>query len=168
MKLGKDYALRRIIHGFSRVVYTICGAGCMLGLVFLIVTDVGLRYLFNRPIVSSYELIMFMMVIVVFSALSYTATVDGHVTVDIVVSRLPKRVQGFLRVLTTLLSGGLFAIMAQQNIVRAKALRLEGLISQILHIPVYPFYLFTAFGCALLSLVLLLNILDFLIPERKE
>jgi TRAP-type C4-dicarboxylate transport system permease small subunit len=168
MTLGRDYALRRIIYGFSKVIYVICGAGCMLGLMFLIVTDVGLRYLFNRPIVSSYELIMFMMVIVVFSALSYTATEDGHVTVDLVVLRLPKGVQRFLKVLTSLLSVGLFALMAQQSIVRANALRLEGLISQILHIPVYPFYFFTAFGSALLSLVLLLNILDFLIPERKE
>jgi TRAP-type C4-dicarboxylate transport system permease small subunit len=168
MTLGRDYALRRIIHGFSKVIFVICGAGCMLGLMFLIVTDVGLRYLLNRPIVSSYELIMFMMVVVVFSALSYTATEDGHVTVDLVVSRLPKGVQRFLKVLTSLLSVGLFALMAQQSIVRANALRLEGLISQILHIPVYPFYFFTAFGCALLSLVLLLNILDFLIPERKE
>jgi TRAP-type C4-dicarboxylate transport system permease small subunit len=111
---------------------------------------------------------MFMMVVVVFSALSYTATEDGHVTVDLVVLRLPKGVQRFLKVLTSLLSVGLFALMAQQSIVRANALRLEGLISQILHIPVYPFYFFTAFGSALLSLVLLLNILDFLIPERKE
>jgi TRAP-type C4-dicarboxylate transport system permease small subunit len=167
MKLGKDHALRRIIYGFSRAVYIICGAGGMLGLMFLIVADVGLRYLFDHPIVSSYELIMFMMVIVVFSALSYTATEDGHVTVDLVVARLPKGAQRFVKVVTTLLSGALFALIAQQNIVRAEALRVEGLISQILHIPVYPFYLFTAFGCGLLSLVLLLNVLDFLLAEKK-
>ena len=168
MTQGKDYPLKRIIHGFSKVIYVICGAGCMLGLMFLIVTDVGLRYLLNRPIVSSYELIMFMMVIVVFSALSYTATEDGHVTVDLIVSRLPKGVQRFLKFLTSLLSAGLFALVAQQSFVRAKALRLEGLISQILHIPVYPFYLFVAFGSALLSLVLILSVLDVLLPERKE
>jgi TRAP-type C4-dicarboxylate transport system permease small subunit len=105
---------------------------------------------------------------VVFSALSYTATEDGHVTVDLVVSKLPKGVQRFLKLLTSLLSAGLFALIAEQNIVRAKALRLEGLISQILYIPVYPFYLFVAFGSALLSLVLVLSVLDVLLPERKE
>ena len=167
MVQGKDYRLRRIVHGFSKAVYVMCGAGCMLGLMFLIVTDVGLRYLFNRPIMSSYELISFMIVIVVFSALGYTETVGGHVTVELVVQRLPKRVQRFLKFLTSLISAGLFALIAQQNMARASALRLEGLISQILHLPVYPFYLFAAFGSALLSLVLLLNVLDVLLPERK-
>ncbi|MCK5554262.1 MAG: TRAP transporter small permease [Deltaproteobacteria bacterium] len=168
MTLGKVHGLRRMIHRFSRVVYIVGGAGCMLGLMFLIVTDVGLRYLFNRPIVSSHELVMFMMAIMVFSALGYTASVDGHVKIDLVVSRLPKGTQRFFRGVTSLLSGALYAAIAQQNIVRVKTLRLEGLTSSILHLPVYPFYLFAAFGCALLSLVLLLDVLDSLIPRRGE
>ena len=140
----------------------------MLGLMFLIVTDVILRYLVNRPIDGSHELVMFMMAIVVFTALSYTATVGGHVKIELVVSRLPKRAQEALGGVTSLLSLGLFALIAQQNFVRAKALRLEGLTSSILHVPVYPFYLFAAFGCALLCLVLLVDVLDSLIPKGKE
>jgi TRAP-type C4-dicarboxylate transport system permease small subunit len=139
----------------------------MLGLVFLIVTDVGLRYLFNRPIMSTHELVMFTMAIVVFSALGYTASVDGHVRIDLVVSQLPKGTQRFFRGVTSLLSAGLFALIAQQNLVRVKTLRLEGLTSSILHVPVYPFYLFAAFGCALLSLVLLLDVLDSLMPRGE-
>jgi TRAP-type C4-dicarboxylate transport system permease small subunit len=168
MTLGNAHDLRRIIHGFSRVVYIIGGAGGMLGLAFLIVTDVGLRYLFNRPIVSTHELVMFLMAVVVFSALSYTETLDGHVRIDLVVSRLPRRAQGALRGVTSILSLGLFALIAQQNIVRAKALRLEGLTSSTLHMPVYPFYLFAAFGCALLCLVLLIDVVVSLIPRGKE
>jgi TRAP-type C4-dicarboxylate transport system permease small subunit len=85
-----------------------------------------------------------------------------------VVSKLPKGAQRFVKIITTLLSGGLFALIAQQNVVRANALRIEGLTSQILQLPVYPFYFFTAFGCALLSLVLLLNVLDLLIEEGRK
>ncbi len=140
----------------------------MLGLMFLIVMDVCLRYLFNRPIMSTHELVMFMMAIVVFSALSYTETVDGHVKIDLVFSRLPKRAQTVLSGVICCISSGLFALMAQQNIVRTKALRLEGLTSSILHVPVYPFYLFAAFGFALLSLVLLVNGLDSLMSRGKE
>ena len=168
MTLGNAHALRRIIHGFSRVVYIIGGAGGMLGLTFLIVADVCMRYLFSRPIVSTHELVMFLMAVVVFSALSYTETVDGHVRIDLVVSRLPQRAQGALRFVASILSSALFALIAQQNFVRAKALRLEGLTSSILHVPVYPFYLFAAFGCALLCLVLLVDVLDSLIPKGKE
>jgi TRAP-type C4-dicarboxylate transport system permease small subunit len=168
MILGNAHTLRRKIHGFSRLVYTIGGAGGMIGLTFLIVADVCLRYLFNHPIVSSNELVMFMMAIVVFSALSYTETLDGHVRIDLVISSLPRRVQGALRGLTSILSLVLFALIAQQNIVRAKSLRIEGLTSPILHVPVYPFYLFVAFGCALLCLVLLVNIVASLMPTDEE
>jgi TRAP-type C4-dicarboxylate transport system permease small subunit len=168
MTLGNAHYLRRKIHGFSRTVYIIGGAGGMLALMFLISADVCLRYLFNSPIVSSNELVMFLMAVVVFSALSYTETVDGHVRIDLVISRLPQRAQSALRVITSILSLALFALIAQQNIVRAKALQIEGLRSPILHLPVYPFYLFAAFGCALLCVVLLIDVLVSLIPSGEE
>jgi TRAP-type C4-dicarboxylate transport system permease small subunit len=168
MKSGYADALRRIIHRCSRVVYIIGGAGGMVALMFLIVADVCLRYLFNRPITSSNELVMFLMAVVVFSALSYTETVDGHVIIDLVISRLPRRAQTALRVITSTLSLALFALIAQQNIVRAKAQQTEGLRSPILHVPVYPFYLFVAFGCALLCAVLLIHVLVSLMPRGEE
>ena len=140
----------------------------MVALIFLIVADVCLRYLFNRPIASSNELVMFLMAVVVFSALSYTETADGHVIIDLVVSRLSSGVKTVLRCVMSILSLALFALIAQQNIVRAKALQIEGLRSPILHVPVYPFYLFVAFGCALLCVVLLIHILVSLIPKGKE
>ncbi|UCH07118.1 MAG: TRAP transporter small permease [Deltaproteobacteria bacterium] len=140
----------------------------MVALMFLIVADVCLRYLFNSPIASSNELVMFLMAVVVFSALSYTETADGHVIIDLVVSRLPRTAQNALRGVMSILSLGLFALIAQQNIVRAKALQIEGLRSPILHVPVYPFYLFAAFGCALLCVVLLRHVLVSLIPKGEE
>jgi len=140
----------------------------MVALMVLIVADVCLRYLFNSPIASSNELVMFLMAVVVFSALSYTETVDGHVIIDLVVSRLPWRAKTALRAITSIISLALFALIAQQNIVRAKALQAEGLTSSILHVPVYPFYLFAAFGCALLCVVLLIHVLVSLIPKGEE
>lgn len=168
MKSGDAHALRRIIHRCSRVVYIIGGAGGMVALMLLIVADVCLRYLFNRPIASSNELVMFLMAVVVFSALSYTETADGHVIIDLFVSRLPRRAQTALRGITSIISLALFALIAQQNLVRAKALQAEGLTSSILHVPVYPFYLFAAFGCALLCVVLLIHVLVSLIPKGEE
>jgi TRAP-type C4-dicarboxylate transport system permease small subunit len=150
------------------VVYIIGGAGGMVALMFLIVADVCLRYLFNRPIASSNELVMFLMAVVVFSALSYTETANGHVIIDLVVSRFSSGVKTVVRGVMSILSLALFALIAQQNIVRAKALQIEGLRSPILHVPVYPFYLFVAFGCALLCVVLLIHLLVSLIPKGEE
>ena len=140
----------------------------MLALMFLLVADISLRKLFDRPILSAYEVVMFMMAIVVATALSYTAMEKGHIKIELVVSKLPKRTREILDGITSFLSLGLFALIAQQIIVRANGLRLEGLTSPILHLPVYPFYLVVALGFILLCLVLLVHALNSFMPRGRE
>jgi len=137
-------------------------------LIVLITADIVLRFLFNHPIMSSHELVMFMMGISVFTTLSYTATQKGHVRIDLLISRFPERTQKILDNIMLILSAGLFALISQQTIVRATALHAEGLTSSILHIPVYPFYLFAAFGFGLLCLVVLVSIVASLMPTDEE
>lgn len=167
-KSARAHALRKAIITLSRWVYTVCGAGCLLLLIVLVTADVALRYLFNHPIMSSHELVMFLMGIAVFTTLSYTATEKGHVRIELLASRLSERIRKILDIIMSILSAGLFALISQQTIIRVKALHAEGLTSSILHIPVYPFYLFAAFGFALLCLVLLVNIVASLMSTDEE
>ncbi|HUT70900.1 MAG TPA: TRAP transporter small permease [Desulfatiglandales bacterium] len=167
-KSARAHALRKAIITLSRWVYTVCGAGCLLLMIVLITADVVARYLFNHPIMSSYELVMFLMGIAVFTTLSYTATEKGHVRIELLASRLSERMRKILDIIMSILSAGLFALISQQTIIRAKALQAEGLTSSILHIPVYPFYLFAAFGFALLCLVVLVNMGASLMPTDEE
>lgn len=139
----------------------------MVGMVLLILYDVGMRNLFNRPLMSSYELVMFLMVVVVFTALSYTQSEKSIVKIELVVSQLPKKAQAFLEIITSFLSLGLVLLVAWRNVVRSIELRHEHLISPILHVPVYPFYLVVAFGLVLVSLVLFVEILESLSRWRK-
>ena len=69
-------------------------------MVLTTVVDVFLRYLFNSPILGSYELTEFMMAILVFGSVAYTMVVKGHVTVDLVITRLPARAQAILECIT--------------------------------------------------------------------
>ena len=167
-KPAKLYPWIRAIKSLSRWVYLLVGAGSMLVMIALITVDVILRFLFEHPIMSSYEIVMFLMGIAVFTTLSYTETEKGHVSIELLVSRFPKRVQKILDIAMSILSLGLFALITQQTIVRAKALAAEGLTSSILHVPVYPFYLFGAFGFALLCLVLLVNIVASFVRTDEE
>lgn len=156
-------AVRRL----CRRIFLVGGVGCMLGMVLLILYDVGMRNLFNRPLMSSYELVMFLMVVVVFTALSYTQSEGSIVKIELMVSRLPKKVQAFFEMGTSLLSLGLFLLIAWRNVVRSIELHHEHLISPILHVPVYPFYLVVGFGTGLLSLVLFVEFLESMNRWRK-
>ncbi|NWF91615.1 MAG: TRAP transporter small permease [Syntrophaceae bacterium] len=134
----------------------------MLAMILLILYDVGMRNLFNKPLMSSYELVVFLMAIVVFTSLPYTQSERNIVKIELLVYRLPKKAQAFFEIATTLLSLGLFLLITWRNIVRSIELRHEHLTSPILYIPVYPFYLVVAFGSALISLVLFVEILESL------
>ncbi|NWG02144.1 MAG: TRAP transporter small permease [Syntrophaceae bacterium] len=155
-------ALATAIRRLCRRIFLIAGAGSMVVMVLLILCDVGMRNLFNRPLMSTYELVMFLMVVVVFPALSYTQSEGNIVKIELVVSRFPKKAQAFLEMGVSFLSLGLVLLIAWRNAVRAVELRHEHLVSPILHVPVYPFYLAVTLGMILVSLVLFVEVLESL------
>ena len=84
--------LSKVINPVTRVINGV-GVGILALIMFFTVTDVCLRYFFNHPLASSFELTEFMMAIAVAFGLAYTALHDGHVRVELFTSRLPKRTQ---------------------------------------------------------------------------
>jgi TRAP-type C4-dicarboxylate transport system permease small subunit len=70
-----------------------CGA-------LLVVVAVVARYLFNYGIVFAFDLTVLSMGIICFLGAIYTQHVKRHARVDVVVERLPKRVQQWLEVIT--------------------------------------------------------------------
>jgi TRAP-type C4-dicarboxylate transport system permease small subunit len=160
--LVKLTAFAMVIRRLCRRIFLVGGAGGMVVMVILILCDIGMRNLFNRPLMSSYELVMFLMVIVVFTALGYTQSEESIVKIELVVSRLPKKVQAFLEMGTSFLSLGLILLIAWRNVVRSIELSHEHVISPILHVPVYPFYMVVTFGLVLVSLALFVEMLESL------
>ena len=79
-------------------------------LLFAVIIDVAMRYLFNRPISWGIEIMEYMLVYIVFLGFAYTLLVDKHVNVDLVLNRLPNRVQVWLNLFGSLI-GLLFIIV---------------------------------------------------------
>ena len=136
--------------------------GIVAAMMFLTATDVMLRYVFNRPISGAYELIEYMMAILIPFGLAYCALQGGHVAVDLVVSRFSKKTQSILGSITTLLCLGLFILITWQNVIYIGENFESKLTSAVLLIPVYPFVAAVAIGSAALCLVLVLDFLNYL------
>jgi TRAP-type C4-dicarboxylate transport system permease small subunit len=145
----------------SRAINSI-GVGFLAVMMFLTGTDVTLRYIFNRPIAGAYELTELMMVILVFWGLSYTQFEKGHVAIELVFSRLPKRAQAIVDIIVYCLCLGLFALLVWQSVVQAKDKLVSGLVTGTLLIPVWPFYLAEALGCIIMCFVLFVDLLGSL------
>jgi len=152
-------AIERIVRPVSRIAD---GAGRLIlaVMVLLITVDVVLRYFFNKPIKGSYELIEFMLVVIVFTGLAYTQTKTGHISVDLLTSRLSKKTQAVIQSSTNFLCLGVFILITWRSIVKAEILRIEGTTSGLLFIPNFPFMWIVAFGSVLLCLFFLLDFID--------
>jgi len=131
-------------------------------MMFLTATDVTLRYVFNRPIPGATELQEFMMAIVVATAIGYVAFLKGHISVDILLTRLPHTAQAFLNMFHYLVGSCLFALICWRTALEGLTVQARGVESPVLFIPVFPLYWVIAFGSAVLCLSWLYNAIESL------
>lgn len=153
--------LSEAIFQLSRTI-NIAGLVVLVLMTLLIVAGVIGRYYFYRPITSSLEILEFMMAILVALGLAYTAVRKGHISIGLVISRFPSRVQAVVNSITSFFCLGVFATITWQAILHAESLKLEAVTSQMLSIPVYPFPYVLAFGGAILCLVFIRNLFEHL------
>ncbi|MGQ9826051.1 MAG: TRAP transporter small permease subunit, partial [Desulfotomaculales bacterium] len=88
-------------------------------------------------------------------ALGSTQLCRGHVAVDFVVERFPRRLQAGVDLFTSLAGLALFALAAWQLAAYAARLRELGKLSETMHVSYHPFVYAVAFGFACLALALL-------------
>ncbi len=147
------------VERVSRLVNWI-GAVVLAAMMFLIAADVILRYVFNSPIPGALEVSEFLLIMVLFFGVAYTAVKKGHVPVDLVTSRLPPRAAAILSSGVSFMGILLFALLAWRVVIYAFVIKQTAAVSFILRVPIYPFILIIAFGSALLCVVLFSDLMD--------
>jgi TRAP-type C4-dicarboxylate transport system permease small subunit len=155
------HSLNRVVNPLVRILKSVA-AGILAVMMFLTATDVLLRYIFNRPLSGTLELTEYMMVILVGFGLSYCAFVKGLVSVEVVTSRFPPRVQAILNSVTYLLGFAFFSVITWQSILYIRLMCKSNLVSAVLHVPTFPFIAILALGSLVFTLVLLADFLDYL------
>ena len=99
---------RRVVDRIDDVLMVV---GCLMlfALMFVVVGDVVLRYLFNAPLQWSYEVISsYLMPGLFFFAASHTLKAHAHVAVDIVHNYVSRRTRYVLEALVSVLAAPVF------------------------------------------------------------
>jgi len=135
------------------------GTVILLFMVLLLGVNVALRYILRKPIKGSVELEEFLLVILVFFGVAYTAVKKRHIRVDLVLKRLSESTQAVISSITAAMSIGLCVVMTWQIIVYAQIRWATKAESIILNLPLFPFICVAAFGSALLGLAILIEFL---------
>lgn len=146
----------RIVYCLSRWLNWVAG-GSLVVMMLLVCANVFLRLL-HRPILGTYEIVGFLGGTLISFGLAYTTVKQGHIAVELVVSRLPNRIQGIIISTVSLLSILLFAIISWRSVCYAINLAQSGEMSQTLRIPFFPLLYGLGFACALVCLVLLIEL----------
>jgi TRAP-type C4-dicarboxylate transport system permease small subunit len=161
----------KIVNSVTRI-FGFLGAVTMIGLVLMTVVDVFLRYFFRAPILGSFELTELFLVVMVFFAIPWAAIKKANVRVDLLVSRLPARTRAAFDSVTCFMSLGITALCTWYTVPQVIYIWRLYSVSDMLKIPIYPFYIAVAVGFFLLFFILVANLIEFvkkaLNPVRKS
>jgi TRAP-type C4-dicarboxylate transport system permease small subunit len=131
----------------------------LMGMAGLTLMDVVLRYL-GRPILGTYELVGYLSAAIIGLALPRASLNNSHVTVGVVLEKLPSTWSRIFRIFTRILVLLMFFFAIYYFTSMAKNLIDSNTVSSSLKIPFYPVIFVLAFSCFVQCLVCILQILE--------
>jgi TRAP-type C4-dicarboxylate transport system permease small subunit len=139
----------------------------MVFMMLFIAFAVFSRLLFT-PTVGDVELVQLGMVVLIMCGLAYTQHVEGHITIDLVVKKLPEKVQRILDVFACLMILIVTIIIAYIYIdVANKHMTEMKLSTNLLGIPFYPFDYIIVLGFVMWGLEAFLKLINSFIKLFK-
>jgi TRAP-type C4-dicarboxylate transport system permease small subunit len=131
-----------------------------MGLMMLFIAIAVLARMVFTPIVGDVEIVRLGMVIMIMLGLSYTQNIDGHISIGLIVDKLPQKIQyaldifgSLLNFLITMMIGFIFIGVGMEHKTTMP------LSTDLLSIPYYPFDFIIVIGFFLWGLEALLKVI---------
>ena len=154
--------IKLIAQGFNWV-----ALGGLFAIMVITCADVVGRS-FRHPMVGAYDLICMIAVVAFAFALANSQIMRAHIGVDFLILRLPRRAQGVLEAITSLVSMGMFLLFAWRSAVLARSLWIAGKVTMTIELPYYLFVYGVGIACLPVSLVFLVDFLESLTKVVKK
>jgi TRAP-type C4-dicarboxylate transport system permease small subunit len=164
--LGRVAFLDFVVRSLSRFCDKIAQAG-LFAMLLLTTSNILLRKVVGKPVYGAYDYVCFLSTIVVAFAIANCAVKKGHTQVELLVARFSRRAQGIVDSVTGILSLGIFSLITWQSVALANDMRRAGELSMTSLEPFYPYIYAVAFGCALICLVILVDIMKSVVKAVK-
>jgi TRAP-type C4-dicarboxylate transport system permease small subunit len=154
-----EYWFERFLRALGYV-----GGAVLIGLMFLVVYEVFMRYFYGRPFRGGFEMTELIMATIVAFGLPYAAISNGHVSVDILSRWLDRPGWRWLTVLVHVVGAALLALVAWRSGLYALT---SSDVSNMMRISKTPFQLAIAISAGLFALVLLLQAARVIWPAQE-
>lgn len=156
------------ISGLFSYFFARVGSMALFMMMCLTVVDVTGRFVFNSPILGSFEITQYLVVVLVFSFIGYAQSHRWHVNVDILVNSFSRKIQTLTNLFNWTVSLVLMILITWMGIEKALESLASGDKPMNLPIPQYPFVFFMAFGCGVLCIEFFRDILKILGKNSKK
>ncbi len=102
----------RVLDGIDRILVYLSGISLFI-MMLLVFANAMLRFTVNSPISGVIEFTgEYLMVIIVYLSLSFTHKNGGHVSVNVVVDKLPPKLHGFLSLIINLIAFSILSLLS--------------------------------------------------------
>jgi TRAP-type C4-dicarboxylate transport system permease small subunit len=145
--------IERRISRLNLLMITVGISFLVLGM-FLNTGNIGGRYLFRAPIRSTYELTGLFMVILIALGWPHTTEIKGHVSVDILTTRLPDSIRKVLDIITLFIGLVSFIVLGYSFILTGIQFHQVGNQTDLLRIPYMPIAMLMAIGAFLAAIMI--------------
>lgn len=151
--------IKSVLGGSGRIATWFARAASLgvAWMMFVTLFDVIGRNLFNSPIVGSIEFIETGLGMSVFLGMGYVTFDRSHITVDFVTTTLPTKVRMVLLVITGFISVVFIGFATWRMILQVYDRVVEGLVTTLWKIPMWPVTLVMTIGLALMFILLVLQ-----------
>jgi TRAP-type C4-dicarboxylate transport system permease small subunit len=144
---------------FLNKIFLIVGGIAVLALMSVATANVVLR-IFHIPFRGAYELVSFIGAIVIAFALGYTQQRKGHIVVDILTDKYPKKLSKMFDIVSHLVATVFFAMVAWQIYRVGMQIWESGELSETLKMIYHPFIFAVSLGFVALSLTALVQFMS--------
>jgi TRAP-type transport system small permease protein len=148
--------------------FSVIGSIGLLAMMLLVTVDVAGRFFFDKALIGAYELVEFLMIIVIFLGIPYGQVNKQHVNVELFTALLKGRARAVVESLTyfaTIVIASLISwasVMTTIDIWKAKQSSL------VLLIPQWPISTVMAIGCIVYTLALLVDFFNTLVKATTK
>jgi TRAP-type transport system small permease protein len=141
---------------------------CMLFVMMLLGSaDILGRYFFNRPILGTFEIFEILLPGIVLLGLGFTQADKAHITVDMLVDRLPRRMRTLTDFCTTIMALVMSMLILWRGTMTALLYFNQNRLISNIHVPMYLPHLFVPLGALALCAVLVVQMLQLLTNLRE-
>ncbi len=148
----------------SGLLDTIAGWGVVATMV-LVIVNIVLRSIFNTPIQGVYEVVGFIIAVVIAFGLAWCALQKSHIAIEFIVEKLPQKVQRVISFVSGLLINILLLFISYRVMHHGFKVISTGEVSATSQIPFYPFIFMVAIGFLLLFMVEFVNMMKGVVKK---